>query len=112
MRKASLPVIADYTSRWQRPLMRALRVDLEPTVAPESFTGRSGETVARVRFRQAAWPGVDVVEPWRPAIAGASLDVSIGCRFAVGHALQRGERIDPRRVKREQQIEADQLRDL
>jgi hypothetical protein len=64
MRKASLPVIADYTSRWQKPLMRPLRVDLSTTVAPEAFTGRSGETVARVRFRQAAWPGVDVVEPW------------------------------------------------
>ena len=64
MRKASLPVIADYTSQWQQPLMRALRVDLAPIVAPETFTGRSGETVARVRFRQAAWPGVDVVEPW------------------------------------------------
>jgi hypothetical protein len=64
MRKASLPVIADYTSQWQQPLLRALRVDLASTVAPETFTGRSGETVARVRFRQAAWPGVDVVEPW------------------------------------------------
>ncbi len=64
MRRASLPVIADYTSEWQKPLTQALRVDLSSTIAPDGFTGRSGEPVARVRFRQAAWPGVDVVEPW------------------------------------------------
>ena len=64
MRRASLPVIADYASQWQKPLTQALRVDLSSTIAPEDFTGQGGEPVARVRFRQAAWPGVDVVEPW------------------------------------------------
>lgn len=64
MRRAAMPVVAEMGSRWQMPFTSAPRASIERVPGPAEWAARAGEPVARVRFLDAAWPGVTVREPW------------------------------------------------
>jgi VanZ family protein len=64
MRRAALPVLADFGAAWQRPFLNVARSELERVSAPPGWTEQAGREVARLTFRDAPWPGVTVREPW------------------------------------------------
>ncbi len=64
MRHMAYPVVADLTQRWQRPLLNVGRSELARVPAPAGWTEFRGETVARLTFLDAPWPGFTVREPF------------------------------------------------
>jgi hypothetical protein len=64
MRRAALPVLADFSAGWQRPFLSVARSELERVRAPAAWPDQAGRRVALLTFRDAPWPGVTVREPW------------------------------------------------
>jgi hypothetical protein len=67
-RDASFPVIADFTSRYDRYFVGRRGVLIESAVMPPAWAERTHESAMRVHFLPAPYPGIDLFElspDWR-----------------------------------------------
>ncbi len=67
-RAAAFPVVFDAGADWQRPFLSPSRSSLRKTDTPSGWTDAPDDAVYALRFRDARWPGLTIVEPasdWR-----------------------------------------------
>lgn len=63
MRRAAVPVVAEFGAAWQAPFTSAPRAEVSRAPPPPGWTGRR-RPAARVQFLDSPWPGVSIREPW------------------------------------------------